>query len=101
MSSPKESPPPAPAELTRIERMVGEMIGLRLLITEIVALDAERGSAASGGALARLDDWRIGSDTPEGAERIRTYVRQMLSTFPLPVPVVDGVPAAGADKKPA
>ena len=105
MSSPPPSPSASslqpPAELTRIERMVGEIIGLRLLVTEMVALDSERGPTASSGALARLDDWRIGSDTPEGAERIRTYVRQMLSAFPSPVPVIQGDPALGAENKPA
>ncbi len=93
-------PPAPPAELTRIERLVGEIIGIRLLITEILALDSEHSNAVKSGALARLDDWRIGSDTPEGADRIRTYVGQMLSAFPVPVPAIEGAPIAKAATKP-
>lgn len=95
------SPPQPPAELTRIERMVGEIIGLRLLVSDLLEQDAQRRDSVRSGALARLDDWRIGSDTPEGADRIRTYVGQMLTAFPAPVPVLEPVAATGADSRPA
>ena len=92
---------PPPADLTRIERLVGEIIGLRLLLSELLEQDADRCDAVRSGALSRLDVWRIGSDTPEGADRIRTYVRQMLAAFPVPVPVTGANVSAGANSPPA
>lgn len=94
------SSPPA-SELTRIERLVGEVIGLRLLVTELLEQDEGKRKLVQSGALARLDEWKIGSDTAEGADRIRTYVGQMLAAFPAPVPVKGPVAADGTNSRPA
>ncbi|MHB8283249.1 MAG: hypothetical protein ACYDD1_01090, partial [Caulobacteraceae bacterium] len=75
---------------TRAEKMVGELIGLRLLVAQLLENEAVRsGDPAAtettrGKTLARLADWPIGADTPEGAERIRSCATTMLTVFPAP-----------------
>lgn len=75
---------------TRIEKMVGEMLGLRLLVAQLVENEAKRSGdpgaadAIRAGALAQMKDWPIGSDTAEGAERIRSCAVTMLTVFPGP-----------------
>jgi hypothetical protein len=70
--------------------MVGELLGLRLLVTQLLENEAERTGdagvvdATRAKALAKMRDWPIGSDTPEGAERIRTCAVTMLTAFPGP-----------------
>jgi hypothetical protein len=80
-------------EPSRIEKMVGELLGLRMLVTQLLKAEAARsgGPDAMAGiraaTLAAIADWPIGSDTAEGAERIRRCAQGMLSEFPAPARV--------------
>jgi hypothetical protein len=79
-------------EPNRNERMVGEIIGLRLLVAHLLAEEAARSgdantyeAAVKTSTLEALKAWSIGSDTPEGAERIRACAESMLTEFPKPM----------------
>ncbi len=77
-------------EPSRMEKMVGELLGLRMIVAQL--LDREAARAGDGdviaetreAALAVMATWPIGSDTPEGAERIRFCAQEMLNAFPEP-----------------
>ena len=68
-------------EPSRIERMVGEIVGLRMLVAALLekqgGLDAIREQL-----MTDIDDYEVRSDTPEGAERIRACGKSMLRNFP-------------------
>ena len=68
-------------EPNRIERMVGEIVGLRILVA---ALLEKQGGCESirGELLEAIDDYDIRSDTPEGAARIKACGKSMLKNFP-------------------
>ena len=68
-------------EPNRIERMVGEIVGLRILVA---ALLEKQGGCESirGELLEAIDDYDIRSDTPEGAARIKACGKSMLQNFP-------------------
>jgi hypothetical protein len=80
-------------EPSRIEKMVGELLGLRLIVSQLLEAEAARHPDAEslqrvrGAALAAIETWPIGSDTPEGAERIRRCARGMLTEFPGPTKI--------------
>lgn len=68
-------------EPNRIERMVGEIVGLRLLVAAL--LEKQGGcDAIREDLLSALDAYEVRSDTPEGAERIKACSKSMLSNFP-------------------
>ena len=68
-------------EPNRIERMVGELIGLRMLITAIVE---ENGGAdrIRPQLLKALEQFEVNSETPEAARRIKACSENMLKNFP-------------------
>ena len=68
-------------EPNRIERMVGELIGLRMLITAIVE---ENGGAdrIRPQLLKVLEQFEVNSETPEAARRIKACSENMLKNFP-------------------
>ena len=70
-------------EPSRIERLVGEIIGLRLLVAALVE---KQGGADSlrDGLMSAVDAYEVRSDTPEGAQRIKACATNMLSNFPNP-----------------
>lgn len=71
-------------EPSRMERMVGEIIGLRMLVAELV----ERQGGADeirDQVLERFENFTVRSDTPEGAERISACCANMLNNFPQPM----------------
>ena len=68
-------------EPNRIERMVGEIVGLRVLVAAL--LEKQGGADAIREALLEsIDAYDIRSDTNEGAERIRACAKSMLHNFP-------------------
>lgn len=75
---------------SRMERMVGELIGLRMLVARLVENEATRADggisaeATRDAAVAAAQTFPISSDTPEGAERIRFCALTMLRAFPEP-----------------
>ncbi len=74
-------------EPSRIEKLVGEVLGLRMIVAQLLNQQSHAGKAIAetqGAALAVIETWPIGSDTPEGAERIRGCARTMLKAFPAP-----------------
>lgn len=68
-------------EPNRIERMVGEIVGLRVLVAALLekqgGCDAIRQSLLEG-----VDAYDVRSDTPEGAQRIKACASSMLRNFP-------------------
>lgn len=68
-------------EPNRIERLVGEIVGLRILVAKL--LEKQGGACAIRGELmAAIDQYEVRSDTPEGAERIKACGKNMLRNFP-------------------
>lgn len=68
-------------EPSRIERMVGEIVGLRILVATM--LEKQGGcDAIRDQLLATIDAFEVRSDTPEGAERIKACGKSMLQNFP-------------------
>lgn len=68
-------------EPNRIERMVGEIVGLRVLVAAL--LEKQGGSdAIRQSLLENIECYDIRSDTPEGADRIRACAKSMLQNFP-------------------
>ena len=68
-------------EPSRIERMVGEIVGLRMLVAAL--LEKQDGwDATREELLTAIDVYELRSDTPEGAERIRACGKNMLQNFP-------------------
>ena len=68
-------------EPNRIERMVGEIVGLRVLVATL--LEKQGGADAVREALLEgVDAYDIRSDTEDGAERIRACAKSMLQNFP-------------------
>ena len=71
-------------EPNRIERLVGEIIGLRLLVSTLVekqgAVEALRPEV-----LQKLEIFEVRSDTTEGAQRIKACGENMLKNFPNPM----------------
>lgn len=71
-------------EPSRIERMVGEIVGLRMLVAAL--LEKQGGSEAIRESLLEAIDLReFRSDTPEGAARIKACGKSMLRNFPEPM----------------
>lgn len=68
-------------EPNRIERLVGEIIGLRILVAKL--LDNQVGmNATQDELMAAIDQYEVRSDTPEGADRIKACGKNMLQNFP-------------------
>lgn len=68
-------------EPSRIERMVGEIVGLRMLVAAL--LEKQGGSdAIRESLLDAIDAREFRSDTPEGAARIKACGKSMLRNFP-------------------
>lgn len=68
-------------EPNRIERMVGEIVGLRVLLAAV--LEKQGGcDAIRQDLLKSIDAYDIRSDTPEGAQRIKACATSMLQNFP-------------------
>ena len=68
-------------EPSRIERMVGEIVGLRMLVAAL--LEKQTDSEAIRESLLELIETReFRSDTPEGAQRIKACGKSMLRNFP-------------------
>lgn len=68
-------------EPNRIERLVGEIIGLRILVAKL--LEKQGGvSLIHHELIAEIVQYEVRSDTPEGAERIRACGKNMLQNFP-------------------
>ena len=68
-------------EPNRIERMVGEIVGLRILVAAL--LEKQGGCESIREELLKaIDDYDIRSDTPEGAARIKACGKSMLQNFP-------------------
>lgn len=71
-------------EPSRIERMVGEIVGLRMLVAAL--LEKQGGSEAIRESLLDAIEVReFRSDTPEGAARIKACGKSMLRNFPAPM----------------
>lgn len=71
-------------EPNRIERLVGEIIGLRLLVAELVEKQGGVESLRKD-LMATIDAYDVRSDTAEGAARIKACGSNMLSNFPDPM----------------
>ena len=68
-------------EPNRIERLVGEIVGLRILVSQLV--EKQGGADAMRSQLMEaLEAYDVRSDTPEGAARIKACGKSMLSNFP-------------------
>lgn len=73
-------------EPNRIERMVGEIVGLRVLVAALV--EKQGGAEALRGQLLEaIDAFEVRSDTPEGAQRIKACGQNMLRNFPEPMDI--------------
>lgn len=68
-------------EPSRIERMVGEIVGLRMLVAALLEKQDDV-EAIRTKLLDKLEGHVIRSDTPEGAERIKACGKSMLQNFP-------------------
>lgn len=68
-------------EPSRIERMVGEIVGLRMLVADLLERQGG-GEAIRDQLLVALDAYEVRSDTPEAAERIKACSKSMLRNFP-------------------
>ena len=68
-------------EPNRIERLVGEVIGLHILVTALVekqgGIESLREEVMQG-----ADAYEVRSDTVEGADRIKACSINMLRNFP-------------------
>lgn len=71
-------------EPNRMERMVGELIALRILVSELV--DQQGGADKIRDAvLNRLESFEVNSDSSDGAERIHACAENVLKNFPEPM----------------
>lgn len=71
-------------EPNRIERLVGEIIGLRLLVAALV--EKQGGvKALRKDVMTAIDAYEVRSDSEEGAARIKACGLNMLSNFPDPM----------------
>lgn len=71
-------------EPSRIERMVGEIVGLRLLVEAL--LEKQGGAdAIRDELLLAIDAFEPRSDTVDGAVRIKACAENMLQNFPQPM----------------
>ena len=68
-------------EPSRIERMVGEIVGLRMLVAALLEKQDDV-DAIKAQLLEKIEGHVIRSDTPEGAERIKACGKSMLQNFP-------------------
>lgn len=68
-------------EPNRIERLVGEIIGLRILVATLLEKQGGAGSLRNE-LMTAIDQYEVRSDTPEGAERIKACGQNMLRNFP-------------------
>lgn len=71
-------------EPNRIERLVGEIIGLRLLVATLVEKQGGVDSLRTD-LMGAIDAYDVRSDTEEGAARIKTCGTNMLRNFPDPM----------------
>ena len=71
-------------EPNRIERMVGEIVGLRLLVATLLEKQGGADSIRDELILA-INKFEAKSDTAEGAERIKACAENMLNNFPKPM----------------
>ena len=71
-------------EPNRIERLVGEIVGLRILVA---ALAEKQGGMESirDVVMAEVEQYDPRSDTAEGAQRIKACSVNMLRNFPNPM----------------
>lgn len=71
-------------EPSRIERLVGEIVGLRLLVA---ALAEKQGGIDTlrEGLMHSIAQYEPRSDTAEGAQRIKACGENMLRNFPSPM----------------
>ena len=68
-------------EPNRIERLVGEIVGLRILVAQLV--EKQGGAdAMRPQVMEALKAYDVRSDTPEGAARIKACGKSMLRNFP-------------------
>lgn len=68
-------------EPNRIERLVGEIIGLRILVAKLLDNQVAM-NATQDELMAAIDQYEVRSDTPEGADRIKACGKNMLQNFP-------------------
>ena len=71
-------------EPNRIERMVGEIVGLRLLVESLLEKQGGANTIRNELMLA-IDKFEPKSDTADGAERIKACAENMLRNFPNPM----------------
>ena len=71
-------------EPNRIERLVGEIVGLRLLVAALIEKQGGTESIRKD-LMAAIDAYEVRSDTAEGAARIKACGKNMLSNFPNPM----------------
>jgi len=71
-------------EPNRIERLVGEIVGLRILVAKLVENQGGVDSLRKE-LMTTLDAYEVRSDTAEGAARIKACGASMLSNFPSPM----------------
>lgn len=68
-------------EPNRIERLVGEIVGLRILVAALV--EKQGGMETMRDAVMQeLHSYEVRSDTTDGAERIKACGENMLRNFP-------------------
>lgn len=71
-------------EPNRIERLVGEIVGLRILVAALVEKQGGMDSVREV-VLAEAEQYNPRSDTVEGAQRIKACGMNMLRNFPNPM----------------
>lgn len=71
-------------EPNRIERLVGEIIGLKILVAKLVEQQGGTESLRKE-LMAAIETYEVRSDTTEGATRIKACGINMLSNFPKPM----------------
>ena len=68
-------------EPNRIERLVGEIVGLRILVAALV--EKQGGiETLRDEVIEKAEAYEVRSDTPEGAARIKACGENMLRNFP-------------------
>ena len=68
-------------EPNRIERLVGEIVGLRILVAALVEKQGGIESLREE-VTQKVEAYEVRSDTPEGASRIKACGENMLRNFP-------------------
>ena len=71
-------------EPNRIERLVGEIIGLRILVAALVEKQGGM-DALQDEVMKKIEAYDVRSDTAEGAQRIKACGISMLRNFPDPM----------------